>query len=184
MGGGLVLNFGLKYPQRARSLVVAAAGGGSVDPEAYRKRTKELAQRIETGGMSAISDFTRNPNRVQFLRKDPKGWQEFADMFLQHSATGSALTFRGVQASRPPIFDLEAKLRTLDVPTLIMIGDEDEPCIEPGIFMKRCIPRSGFVVFPQSGHLINLEEPARFNAMVLDFLTAVEAGKWAIRDEA
>jgi len=184
MGGGLVLNFGLKYANRARSLVVAAAGGGSVDPKAYRKRTRELAHRIETGGMSAISDFTRNPNRVQFLRKDPKGWQEFADMFLQHSAIGSALTFRGVQASRPPLFDLEAKLRTLDVPTLIMIGDEDEPCIEPGIFMKRCILRSGFVVFPQSGHLINLEEPALFNAMVLDFLTAVEAGKWAIRDEA
>ena len=105
-------------------------------------------------------------------------------MFLQHSAMGSALTFLGIQARRPPIFDLKDKLCTLTVPTLIMMGDEDEPCIDPGIFMKRCIPRSGLVVFPQSGHLINLEEPALFNTMVLDLLTAVEAGKWAIRDKA
>ena len=184
MGGGVVLNFGLKYPHRARSLVVAGAGSGSTDPGGYRKRIEELAHLTKTGGMSAISDFTRNPNRVQFLRKDPKGWQEFADMFLQHSAMGSALTFLGIQARRPPIFDLKDKLCTLTVPTLIMMGDEDEPCIEPGIFMKRCIPRSGLVVFPQSGHLINLEEPALFNTMVLDLLTAVEAGKWAIRDKA
>ncbi len=63
-----------------------------------------------------------------------------------------------------------------------MTGDEDEPCIAPSIFMKRCIPASGLVVIPQSGHAINLEEPDLFNRSVLDFLTAVEAGKWATRD--
>jgi pimeloyl-ACP methyl ester carboxylesterase len=63
-----------------------------------------------------------------------------------------------------------------------MIGDEDEPCIEPAIFMKRHIQPSGLVVFPQTGHTMNLEEPDLFNRVVLDFLTLVEAGKWAIRD--
>ena len=92
------------------------------------------------------------------------------------------MTFRGVQGRRSPIFDLEIRLRELDVPTLIMFGDEDDPCIEPSIFLKRCISRSGLVVIPQSGHAINLEEPDMFNRTVLDFLTAVEAGKWAARD--
>jgi pimeloyl-ACP methyl ester carboxylesterase len=45
--------------------------------------------------------------------------------------------------------------------------------------MKRHIPHCGLVVFPQSGHAINLEEPANFNAACLEFLHAVEAGKWA-----
>ena len=80
--------------------------------------------------------------------------------------------------NRPTIYALEDKLRKLQVPTLIMIGDEDEPCIEPAIFMKRNIPRSGLAVLPQSGHAINLEEPDLFNRTVLDFLTAVEAGRW------
>ena len=100
-------------------------------------------------------------------------------MLASHSPLGSALTFRGFVMNRPTIYSLEDKLRGLQVPTLIMIGDEDEPCIEPAIFMKRNIPRSGLAVFPQSGHAINLEEPDLFNRTVLDFLTAVEADRWA-----
>jgi pimeloyl-ACP methyl ester carboxylesterase len=82
---------------------------------------------------------------------------------------------------RPTIYALEDKLRQLAAPTLILTGDEDEPCIEPAVFMKRCIPRSGLAVFHQSGHAINLEEPDWFNRTVLDFLTTVENGGWAER---
>ena len=51
--------------------------------------------------------------------------------------------------------------------------------IDPVLFVKRNIPHSGLVVFPQSGHVINVEEPTLFNQTVLDFLTSVEAGTWA-----
>lgn len=182
MGGNVALNFGLAYPGMATSLIVASTGTGSTDPEPFRRRADEFARRLEAEGMTAMADYARGPHRVQLLRKDPKGWQEFSDRFLQHSAIGSALTLRGIQGRRPPIFALEAKMRALDIPTLIMVGDEDDPCIEPGVFMKRCIPRSGLAVFPQSGHAINLEEPDLFNRTLLDFLTAVEAGTWAKRD--
>ena len=181
MGGSVTLHFGLKYPRVARSLIVAGAGSGSVDPESFRRKANTQAQRMETQGMQAMSDYTRGPTRVQLLKKDPKGWHEFADQFLSHSSRGSALTFRGFQAKRAPLFDLEPELRALDVPTLIMFGDEDDPCIEPGVFMKRCIPRSGMVAFPRSGHAINLEEPDLFNRTVADFLSAVELGKWGER---
>ncbi|MFQ5850024.1 MAG: alpha/beta fold hydrolase [Candidatus Binatia bacterium] len=182
MGGNVALNFGLAYPQMARSLIVAGTGTGSTDPELFRQRLEEFARCLEAEGMAGLADYTHGPHRVQLLRKDPKGWQEFADHFSEHSNIGSALTFRGVQGRRPPIFDLEEKLCSLDVPTLIMVGDEDDPCIEPSIFMKRCIPRSGLVVFPQAGHTINLEDQDLFNRTVLDFLTAVEAGSWAKRN--
>ena len=61
---------------------------------------------------------------------------------------------------------------------LVVIGDEDYPCVEPATFMKRTIPGAGLSVFPQSGHTINLEEPDLFNRTVSDFLTAVEGGRW------
>ena len=86
-----------------------------------------------------------------------------------------------MQLRRPTIFALKDQLNQLRVPALIMIGDEDEPCVEPAVFMKREIPSAGLVVFPNSGHCINLEGPMRFNEAVLDFITAVEAGKWAVR---
>jgi pimeloyl-ACP methyl ester carboxylesterase len=113
------------------------------------------------------------------LRKDPRGWQEFYDQFLEHSPVGSANILRCFQIKRPTIFSLKSKLQQLKVPTLIMVGDEDDSCIEPAVFMKRNIPCSGLIVFPQSGHAINLEEPDMFNRAMLDFLTSVEAGNWA-----
>jgi len=178
MGGGVVLNFGVAHPDRARSLIVAGAGTGSQDPESFRKQCNDNALRMETDWASAAAAFPRNPNRLRFMKKDPKGWQEHADGFAAHSPIGSALTMRGVQAARPSLFSLEDRLKTLTVPTLILVGDEDTGCIQPAVFLKRCIAEAGWAVFPRSGHLINLEEPALFNDLVSGFLAAVDAGRW------
>jgi pimeloyl-ACP methyl ester carboxylesterase len=187
MGGYATLHFGLRYPARALSLVVAGAGYGSVaaDRERFRQDSALTARRLEQEGMKAVADFyARGPTRVQFIDKDPRGWREFAERLAAGSARGHALTLRGVQMTRPSIYDLDDRLERLDVPTLIMTGDEDEPCLEPALFMKRKIPTAGLVVMPKSGHAINLEEPDAFNRAVLDFLTAVDAGRWPRRNPA
>ena len=182
MGGLATLHFGLSYPERALSLVVAGAGYGSDDAEANRKDVEQVARRFEAEGMEKTGDFyAHGPSRVQLLEKDPIGWQEFRDRLCAGSAMGHALTMRGVQMRRPTVYSLEERLVKLEVPTLIVTGDEDEPCLEPGIFMKRKIPTSALVVLPKSGHAVNLEEPAAFNAAVLDFLTAVDGGRWTRR---
>ena len=183
MGGSVALNFGLTYPSMASSLVVAGTGSGSTDPETFRKNVNARAEVMRSGGMEAMGDYSTSPTRVQLLRKDPLGYEEFRRGLMEHSALGSALTFAGVQGRRPTIFELEEQMKALDVPTLIMTGDEDEPCIEPSMFMKRCIPKSGLAVIPQSGHAINLEEPELFNRLVMEFLTAVEHGRWAAQGE-
>ena len=187
MGGYAVLHFGLHYPAMARSLVVGGCGYGSVATERakFQQDVEQTARRIEREGMHAMAAFySRGPTRVQFIDKDPRGWQEFAEQLAEHSARGAAMTFRGVQAQRPSVFELEAHMQQLQVPTLIITGDEDEPCLEPALFMKRTIPTAGLVVLPKSGHTINLEEPDAFNRAVSDFLTAVEAGKWGPRNPA
>lgn len=182
MGGNVALNFGFKYPSMARGLVVAGTGTGSADPDRLRNQIDGLAARLESKGMEGLGFYTRSPTRVQLLRKDPEAWEEFNRLFLGHSALGSALTFRGVQGRRPSIFDLREQLRKLKVPTLILTGDEDGPCIEPSLFMKRNITTSGLIVFPQSGHAINLEEPALFNHSIQMFVKAVEEDRWAEYD--
>jgi pimeloyl-ACP methyl ester carboxylesterase len=187
MGGYATLHFGLMFPERALSLMVGGAGYGSVstDRASFHKDTDVVIAQFEQGGMAKVAEFyTRGPTRVQFMAKDPVGWQEFYDRFAGGSALGHANTMRGVQRRRPSIFELETKLERLEVPTLIMTGDEDEPCLEPALFMKRKIRTSGLVVIPNSGHAINLEEPDLFNRALLDFLTAVDAGRWPRRDPA
>ena len=187
MGGYATLHFGLSYPERALSLVVAGCGYGSVvtDREGFKKDSDLVAQRFERDGMAAVAEFySRGPTRVQFQDKDPRGWQVFHDLLAAGSAKGHMLTLRGVQMTRPSVFELGDRMEKLNVPTLVVTGDEDDPCLEPGIFMKRKIPTSGLVVMPKAGHTINLEDPELFNRAVLDFLTAVDQGKWARRNPA
>jgi pimeloyl-ACP methyl ester carboxylesterase len=182
MGGYATLHFGLCYPDRARSLVVAGAGYGSDDPQGHVRDCEQVARRFETEGMEKTGDFyAYGPARVQSLEKDPAGWREFRDRLCAGSAKGHALTMRGVQMRRPTIYSLAERMKKLEVPTLIVTGDEDEPCLEPALFMKRTIPSSALVVMPKAGHAVNLEDPDGFNRAVLDFLTTVDAGRWTRR---
>lgn len=187
MGGYATLHFGIRHPERALSLVVAGAGYGSGDEdrEAYVRDIEATADRFKRDGMGVMSEvYTRGPTRVQFIDKDSLGWEEFRGQFAAQSALGHALTLQGVQLTRPTIFELEAGMASLTVPTLIVIGDEDEPCLEPGLFMKQRIRSSGLVVLPRTGHTLNLEEPAAFNRAVDEFLATVEQGRWTLRNPA
>ena len=186
MGGYATLWFGLAHPERALSLTVAGCGYGSgTDRATFRRDAEQVARRLETEGMAAMAEFySRGPTRVQFQDKDPVGWQAFHDQLAAGSAQGHAFTLRGLQMTRPSVYEQEAELRRLAVPTLIVTGDEDEPCLEPALFLKRAIPASGLAVLPKAGHTINLEEPEAFNRILLDFLTAVDAGRWGRRNPA
>jgi pimeloyl-ACP methyl ester carboxylesterase len=186
MGGYATLLFGLTHPDRALSLVVAGCGYGSgSDRSELRRDFAQLARRLDSEGMAAVADtYAQGPARVQFRDKDPVGWQAFRDHLARGSARGRAHTLRGVQMTRPSVFELETGLRRLEVPTLIVTGDEDEPCLEPALFLKRTIATAGLWVIPRSGHTVNLEEPDAFNRAVQDFLTAVEAGAWTRRNPA
>jgi len=184
MGGTLTVGFAIAHPEMCRSLVIASAGAGSDsgDRERLVASWQSLSESMMTEGMEKFADgYARGPERLQFLRKDPVGWAKFHAGLAAHSAQGSSLTFRGVQMKRKTIYQLEGELQNIRIPTLVMIGDEDGPCVDPAIFMKRNIPGAGLAVFPQAGHTINLEEPDLYNRTVSDFLTAVEAGKWVVR---
>jgi len=183
MGGTTAVNFGIAHPDMARALIVASAGSGTTNRAQFQQETRRLAKQLGTQGVEAVAElFTRGPTRVQLQRKDPKSWRAFYEDFVLHSARGLALTMKGVVIKRQTIYELQSKLRQLAVPTLVMVGDEDDACIEPAVFLKRNIAKSGLLVFPQSGHLINLEEPDLFNRAVLNFLIAVERGDWVSRD--
>lgn len=185
MGGFAALHFGLAYAERAHSLLVAGCGYGAErdQTEKFRAETVTISNVLQQEGIVAFAErYAYGPTRVQFEGKDPRGFAEFKAMLAEHSATGSALTQIKVQRERPSIYDLEDQLATLRVPTLIMNGDEDWPCVAPGLYLKRTIPSAGLLMLPNTGHAINLEEPAAFNAALTDFLALVDAGRWPTRD--
>jgi pimeloyl-ACP methyl ester carboxylesterase len=185
MGGFATLHFGLTYPARALSLVIAGAGYGAEKhlEEAFRENSREMARQFEALGSEKFSYvYGYAASRIPFLVKDPRGFEEFRRMLGEHSAKGSANTMRGVQAGRPSIYDLKDQLEQMQVPALVIAGDEDDHCLQPGLFMKSVIPACGLAILPKTGHTLNLEEPALFNWHVAEFLAQVEQGRWAPRD--
>ncbi len=185
MGGFATLHFGLRHAKLARSLVICGCGYGAepAKRETFRQESEALAQVFESeGSEKAAARYAFGSARVQFLNKDPRGWQEFADRLAGHSAKGSANTLRGVQKERPSLWDLLPEIKRIALPVLIVAGDEDEACIEPGLLLKRTIPAAGLMLLPKTGHVVNLEEPEAFNRVLLEFLHAVEAGRWDKRD--
>ncbi len=185
MGGFAVLQFGLEKPDRALSLVIGGVGYGAEKQfeEYFRSVSLEVARQFEQQGSKEFAKtYSLGASRVQLQNKDPRGWREFADMLAEHSAVGAANTMRGVQARRSSIYDWEARFRAMMVPTLVMVGDEDDHCLQPGLFLKKTIPACGLVVLPKTGHAVNLEEPEHFNRFLSEFIVMVEAEKWTPRD--
>jgi pimeloyl-ACP methyl ester carboxylesterase len=185
MGGFATLHFGLRHGQRALSLCVGGCGYGAEPDkrEIFRAEADTIAAMIRKDGMAAFAErYAYGPTRVQFENKDPRGHAEFKAMLAEHSAVGSANTQAGVQKERPSLYDLASEMKRLSVPTLIITGDEDWPCLLPGILMKQSIPSSALAVIPNAGHAINLEEPEAYNRIVGDFLAQVESGRWPHRD--
>jgi 3-oxoadipate enol-lactonase len=185
MGGYTVLQIALDYPNRALSIVAAGAGSGSerAHTEDFRKNSKAIAEEfVKVGTPKVVEAYGLSAARIPFLVKDPRGFEEFNKIFSEHDALGCANTMRGFQAERPSIYDFKDRLRKVTVPTLIVVGDEDEPCLEPSFLLKQWMPTSGLVVVPKTGHVVNQEEPAIFNEAVADFIARVEAGRWPARD--
>lgn len=177
MGAYATVNFGIAHPDRVLSLTIVGAGHGS-DPtmrDMFLKDSMVLVEKLEAQGMAGMAEYMHGPARARFKERDPKGFARFLAQLQDHSAVGTALTARGCQLKRPTIYQLEAGLRQMSAPALIVTGDDDAACIDPALFMKRCIPDARLWIVPRTTHNVNLEEPDLFNRVVGDFLAEVDA---------
>jgi pimeloyl-ACP methyl ester carboxylesterase len=185
MGAFATLHCGFRHPSRARSLVVAGCGYGA-QPAArlnFRAEMDAVIAFIRENGMLAFADkYALGPSRVQFEAKDPRGFADWRTQLAQHSALGAINTQLGVQKQRPSLYDLTGEMAALRVPVLVLTGDEDWPCLQPSLLLKREIPTAALSVMPNCGHAINLEDPEMFNGLVGAFLAQVDASRWQARE--
>ncbi len=183
MGAYTALHVGIKASGRCRSLTAAGCGWGSTPDVKKREEMKALA--AETGKMfaaegivAAAAKYADAPMRQVLKHKDPRGYAEFAKMLAEHSAAGHAHTMLNLQLKRPTLWEMEAELKKFSVPLLIIVGDEDEPCIDGSIFLKRTAPTAGLLMIPRTGHNVPSEEPAQFNAALAELFASAEVGRW------
>ncbi len=185
MGGFATLHFGFRHADRALSLVVAGCGYGAEkgQRDKFRAEVDAVAAFLDEQGIEAFAaKYAYGPTRVQFENKDPRGFAEFRQQLAEHSAIGARNTQLGVQKERPSLYDLEDQMKALTVPTLVLTGDEDWPCLQPALLMKQMIPTAALSVMPNCGHTINIEDPDQFNRLVGEFIVQVDSGRWPKRD--
>lgn len=186
MGAFAALHFGLMYPEKASSITMISCGYGA--PKHLQKGYAEDSQMLsdkymELGAEKMAELYAEGAFRQQFKSKDYRGWREFKGRLASHSTLGASLTMLGVQRLRPSLYDLEEEIKELLVPALIIVGDEDDWCIEPSIFLKRTLPMAGLSVFPRTAHTVNLEEPDMTNRVLIDFLSMAESGRWGSKED-
>jgi 3-oxoadipate enol-lactonase len=185
MGAYSSLQVGLHAPKRVLSLTLAGVGSGfeAERLKSFRDQCQTNALEFEREGSTAVARLAgMGPGRISFLVKDPRGFRDFYDALAQHDAQGSANTMRGFQGGRPPLSEFWDEIGGMTLPTLIIVGDEDDSCIEASLFLKKRIATSGLAMFPKTGHVLNLEEPSLFNEALERFLALAEAGCWPTRD--
>ena len=181
MGAYTALHVGLHHSDRCLSVAALGCGWGSnpADRNASIKVCEDIAQMFERQPIEvAAATYARAPMRRTFEAKDPRGFADFERMLADHSGKGSALTMLNLQLKRPTLWELEEHLRSFAPPLLVVVGDEDFPCIEGSLFLKRTVPTAGLLMLPRAGHTITSEEPAAVNAALGELFSCAEAGNW------
>lgn len=172
MGGNIALNFALTHPDRVRSLIIADTGAGSDEHADWVAVAHGLADAAERGGMEAFTDRAcANPLFASYIAQGPHAERFLRSCLMTHRARGVAHTAREVLTKRPALYSLEDQMRALRAPTLLIVGEHDEPCVRVHTWMAKTLPRATAVTIPGVGHLTNLEAPDAFNRAVLRFLT-------------
>jgi pimeloyl-ACP methyl ester carboxylesterase len=175
MGAASSLQYALKEPSRMLSATLVGIGSGSDDPTVFRQTAEATAKLLESDGMAALAaQMNASPTRVRLKDKDPPEFRRFNEQLLAMSPLGHANTMRGVQGRRLPLYAHEKRLAALSLPVLVVVGDEDAGCRKPSEFLERVLPDARLHVFAQTGHCVNLENPAEFNDLCLGFIDAVK----------
>jgi pimeloyl-ACP methyl ester carboxylesterase len=184
MGAYTSLQLAAYHGDRLFSASPGGAGSGSepATRDAWQADARQRADVMQRLKKIDGREMGWAANRVQLLNKDPMGWNIFARQLGEHPPEGQARVLRAVQARRTSLYDMEAVLAAVTVPVLLMVGDEDEPCLDVNLWMKRLMPTAQLALFPGTGHLLNCEEPALTNLFLERFLTSVERGTWRPRD--
>jgi pimeloyl-ACP methyl ester carboxylesterase len=184
MGGYTALMLASRFSDRVLSCTAAATGGGATKSSRTRfiAQCNAQAEIFDLKGKVDAREIGLGPTRVQLANKDPIGWETFVDLLSDHPGHAAASIQRAIVAGRPSLFDLESELRAIEVPVLLIVGDEDEATLDVNLWMKRIMTAARLVVLPGTGHVVNLEEPSLFNSLVERFIVEVALVTWQPRD--
>ena len=189
MGASTALHVGIRHAEPlhlgdGRGLRLRLERGSEVVEE-RAPRSRETAKMFAENTMAdSAAKYGDGATRQAHKNKDPRGYARFVKMLSEHSPLGHSLIMANLQAKRPTLWDMQADLKKFAPPLLIIVGDEDDWCLDASVFLRRAAPTAGLVVVPRTGHTLTSEEPEKFNTALAEFFAEAERGTLALSQAA
>ena len=168
-GGLASLHFALAHPTRVRALLLVDSGPGFKNPEAQARwmaQVERTGKLLETEG-AAVLVAGRSAATAIGRRPELPAARAAARAIAAQEPRALALFGRRIAGPAPCVID---ELARLTMPSLVIVGEEDEAYLRAAEVMTAKLPNAIRVTIPKAGHLVNLEEPEAFDAAVAAFL--------------
>ena len=170
MGGYVAFAIWRRHPDRVRGMVLMDTKAGADNPEAIARR-KDMITLARERGSAAVADAMIAGMVGKSTREKCPEVVDAVHRMLESAPVDGIIGALEAMMTRP---DSTPTLATIDVPTLILVGDEDAltPPKESQI-MHEAIRGSRLEVIPSAGHVSNLERPATVNHVLSEFLSSI-----------
>jgi pimeloyl-ACP methyl ester carboxylesterase len=174
-GGLTSLHFAARYLDRVRGLVLIASGPGFKNAEAagrWQARSDRTAGFIETKGFEAFVNGKAGPTCIG---RDPElpAARAAGEAIIAQDPVAVGHFARLVTGPAPSVID---ELKDIDVPALVVVGEEDPAFHQAAEVMASKLPQAHSERIEGAGHILNIEVAGRFNGMVAEFLAGLPAG--------
>jgi 3-oxoadipate enol-lactonase len=167
MGGYVALAFARRHPGRLRGLVLADTKAEPDDAQARASREQMITLAREGGARAVIDRLLPRLVGEETVKLRPEVPEEVRAIASSQTPAGIVGALEAMR-DRP---DATPDLEHIQVPTLVVVGQQDEPTpLAYAEVLADEIPDALLVDIPGAGHLSNLEQPELFNAALRAFL--------------
>jgi pimeloyl-ACP methyl ester carboxylesterase len=177
LGGGPALALAASKPERVSRLVLADVGAGADDPVKIESMARQWGALIAQGKLDElVCEMLRSELFKVYARRNARRRNHMAALIRATPIDGLRFTLSQVLAKRKSLFRITEPMKSVHVPTLVLVGEYDYVSSKAARLLAQTIPNASLKIIKGSGHMSPLEQPAAFSAALLDFLS--EAGSY------
>ena len=176
LGGGPALAFASSMPDRVASLMLADVGAGAESPFLLPSLARQWISLAERRGMPALADeMLRGEFFKTYANRSRRARCHMRALIASTPVHGLVFTLSEVLAKRKSLFRMTGVLRSIQVPTLVLRGEQDNVCRSATKLLSQTIPGARGAVLQGAGHMAPLEAPAAFSEAVRAFVQTCPA---------
>src|ERR1700683_1516981 len=159
LGGGPALALAASKPERVSRLVLADVGAGADDPVKIESMARQWGALIAQGKVDElVGEMLRSELFKVYARRNARRREHMAALIRATPIDGLRFTLSQVLAKRKSLFRVTEPMKSVHVPTLVLVGEYDYVCSKAARLLWQTIPHASVKIIKGSGHMSPLEQ--------------------------